>query len=939
MDDTLKYLIVEDDDIDRLSVETEADKFPFLKRIASCVHALEAMELITECRPDVLFLDIEMPGINGIQLVKMLAGSSIIPVFITSHPEFAIESFEIEAFDYLLKPLTADRFARCARRLHDFCQLRLQAFAFAREQETGSIIIKQGHEKCKLRINDILFLEAMKDYTRIVTADKHFLVLTTLSDMQERLPAEKFVRIHRSYIVHTDKVTAVRSNKVFVTSNELPVGKLYKYALKGLLLTLFFTIITFLGRTQAPSTPQAPDLSRLAAYKDSMAAWTAWCESLRINASSNFLQLQTAGLKGLQMAKPDDQFYRAQFDVFTALGYYYQSRFDSAEYYFYQSLYAGLKAHNARLIDRACVALIPVTFQMQQMDKVDSIKNIMQSIVDTSHDRDLLKDGYYALGSYYQYKSYYSTAQDYFIKSIELREQEVDTTQDAKKKFDFAIQCDLLSKLYLNAGMVDKSVASLRKGERFAAISPNVANRLSSSFVEAFSTSGHIDSALYYDKQLEKAVSNPLMFPSEIVSSDLNIAIYYLDHKQYSQALPYLAKADSLAAKIQSPLLNFQVQMTKARYLEGIGKFQPAIAELKLSMPVARQLDKELYGNDLKYMALAQEGAANTAGALQYYKEYVEVTDSLNKEKISRTFADLETHYQTHEKELRITSLDKENRLHLLELENASRTRLVLVLGLAALGVISLLLYFIYRNKEKLNRVLGERNDQLDNLNRDLAEANETKARLFGIIGHDLRGPVGKIVRLLQLQKERPGLFSKEEREKHEERLKKASENVLETMEDLLLWSKSQMQHFLPDFHSVRLAEVLQKEISLVQEQLEDNAVAVENRVPEALVLVTDENFLTVILRNLLQNAVRHSDGSKIITIAGGAQELTITNPSSTADVAAMNKRLTHTWIDSGASGLGLQIANDLAARIHARIFFRGEDGIALTAVLEWDGK
>ena len=939
MDYTLKYLIVEDDDIDRLSVETEADKFPFLKRIASCSHALEAIELITECHPDVLFLDIEMPGINGIQLVKMLAGSAIIPVFITSHPEFAIESFEIEAFDYLLKPLTADRFARCARRLQDFCRLRSQAFAFSKEQETGSIIIKQGHEKCKLRIHDILFLEAMKDYTRIMTVDKQYLVLTTLSDMQERLPPEKFVRIHRSYIVHTDRVTAVKSNKVFVAGSELPVGKLYKNSLKGLLMTLLVALATCFGHAQSPPASQAPDLSKISVYKDSMTSWANWCESLRINASSNFLQLQKAGLKGLQMARQDDQFYKAQFNVYAALGYYYQSRFDSAEYYFYQSLYAGLKAHNARLIDRACVALIPVTFQMQQMDKVDSIKNIMQSIVDTTHDRDLLKDGYYALGSYYQYKSYYSSAQDYFIKSIELREQEVDTTQEPKRKFDFAIQCDMLSKLYLNAGMVDKSLASLRNGERFANVSPNVGNRLSSSFVEAFSTSGRIDSALYYDRKLEAAVSNPMLFPSEIVSSDLNIAIYYLDHRQYDKVLPYLSKADSLAAKIGSPVLNFQVQMTRGRYLVGIGKFQPAMTELKSSMPVAKQLDKELYGNDLKYMAMAQEGAGNTAAALQYYKEYVDVTDSLNKEKISRTFADLETHYQTHEKELQITSLDKENRLHVLELENASRTKLLLVLGLAALGVISLLLYFIYRNKEKLSRVLGERNDQLDILNRDLAEANETKARLFGIIGHDLRGPVGKIVRLLQLQKERPELFSKEEREGHEERLKKASENVLETMEDLLLWSKSQMQHFLPDFHSVRVAEVLEKEINLVQEQLEDYAVEVENRVPEALVLVTDENFLTVILRNLLQNAVRHSDGSKIITITGGAQELSITNPSSTADIAAMNKRLTHNWIDSGASGLGLQIANDLAARIHARIFFRGEDGVALTAVVAWNGK
>jgi signal transduction histidine kinase len=710
-----------------------------------------------------------------------------------------------------------------------------------------------------------------------------------------------------------------------------------EYSLKWLFIV--FMSLTSRGFAQTAPAPIAPELARLVAYKDTMTTWVAWCESLRLNASTNFLQLRTAGLKGLEMARPDDQDNKARFFVYTALGYYYQSRFDSAEYYFYQSLYTAEKGHNTRQIDRACVALIPVTFQLQQMDKVDSIKNIMQSIVDTTHDRDLLKDGYYALGSYYQYKSYYSSAQDYFIKSIELREQEVDTTQEPRKKFDFAIQCDMLSKLYLNAGMVDKSLASLRNGERFAAVSPNVGNRLSSSFVEAFSTSGDIDSALYYDKKLEAAVRNPMLFPSEIVSSDLNIAIYYLDHKQYDKVMPYLAKADSLAAKIQSPVLNFQVQMTRARYLEGTGKFQQAIAELKLSMPVAKLLDKELYGNDLKYMALAQEGTGNTAAALQYYKEYVEVTDSLNKEKISRTFADLETHYQTHEKELRITSLDKENRLNLLELENASRTKLLLVLGLAGLGVISLLLYFIYRNKEKLNRVLGERNDQLDNLNRDLAEANETKARLFGIIGHDLRAPVGKIVRLLQLQKERPELFSKEDREKHEERLKKASENVLETMEDLLLWSKSQMQHFLPDFHPVYVAAVLQKEIVMLQEQLEEDTVIVDNKVSEGIVLVTDQNFLTVILRNLLQNAVRHSDGNRVISITGGAQELRVTNPSSSADVAAMNKQLTHTWVDSGASGLGLQIANDLAHRIHARIFFRGENGVALTAVLSWNGK
>ena len=234
MTDILRYLIVEDDEIDRLTVETEADKFPFLQRIASCSHPLEAVELISESRPDVLFVDIEMPDITGLQLVKRLAMGNLLPVFITSHPEFAVESYEIEAFDYLLKPLVSDRFARCALRLRDFCQLRHKAFAFEQEQGSDTLMIKQGHEKHKLRIADIFYLEAMKDYTRIIVAGRQYLVLATLGNMQEQLPPQKFIRVHRSYIVNLDKIASVKGNRIYLPDTELPLGKLYKNALKGL---------------------------------------------------------------------------------------------------------------------------------------------------------------------------------------------------------------------------------------------------------------------------------------------------------------------------------------------------------------------------------------------------------------------------------------------------------------------------------------------------------------------------------------------------------------------------------------------------------------------------------------------------------------------------------------------------------------------------------
>ena len=687
------------------------------------------------------------------------------------------------------------------------------------------------------------------------------------------------------------------------------------------------------------ATAQEPDLSKLSSDKEKINAWLAYCELLRLNNSglaNNFVVLQQAGLKGLTLIKDNDAENRSKFFFYIGIGNYYQVKFDSAQYYFYKSLHEAQKGHLVRQISKACVVLIPVNFQLQQADKVEECKNILQTIVDTSKNESILEDGYYALGSYYQQKSYYSTAQDYFIKSLQLREKEVDTTKDLKKKFDYAIQCDMLSKLYLNTQMVDKSLNALRQGERFANVSPNVSNRLLSSFVEAYTTSGNIDSALYYNDKLETQTKSSPIFPSEIVSSNLNIAIYYMDHAQYPKALPFLTRGDTIAATIKSPLLIFQVQMIKGRYLEETGKYDEAISLLTQSLPIAKQFSRELYSNVLKYMALSQKGKGNIAVALQYYEEYAGQADSLAKEKLLNNFADQETRYETNQKEQRIVSLDKENRLNILELQNATRTRLLLVIGLAALGIISLLLYLFYRNKEKVNKILNKQNGQLEALNAQLAVANETKAKLFSIIGHDLRSPVSQIVQLLQLQKEKPELSNEQWRIQHETRLKTASENVLETMEDLLLWSKSQMQHFTPQFTPVQISGTVQKELNPLRQRIEDKNLKIVNEIPEGLILETDENFLSIIIRNLIQNAVKYSFDASTITISANEKNIFITNQSSQANVGLLNDLLQSKQVDSKTSGLGLQIANGLAASIHAEIFFEQKNNTTITATISW---
>lgn len=227
----IKYVLIDDDDIDRMAIESEAWKFSFLHKVAAFSNPVEALDFISSSEPDIVFLDIEMPGLTGIEFLKQKHFTSALVIFITSHPEFALEGYELEVFDYLLKPVTSERFTRCALRLHDFFQMKTKSYAFDSEQEKDTIVIKQGYDKYRIAIADILYLEAMKDYTKITTPARQYLVLTTLSAMKEKLPADTFIQVHRSYVVNKYKVDALEKNKLQILSYILPVGKLYKHAL------------------------------------------------------------------------------------------------------------------------------------------------------------------------------------------------------------------------------------------------------------------------------------------------------------------------------------------------------------------------------------------------------------------------------------------------------------------------------------------------------------------------------------------------------------------------------------------------------------------------------------------------------------------------------------------------------------------------------------
>ncbi|HMI07432.1 MAG TPA: LytTR family DNA-binding domain-containing protein, partial [Flavobacterium sp.] len=176
----------------------------------------------------------DMPELNGIEFRKM---ASHVPVciFITAHPEHAVESFELDTLDFIVKPLKLDRFTQTVNRISDYMEIKLKALLFESSIGGDTIYIKEGHEQTKVKLHDILYLEALKDYTKIVTPQKRHCVLSTLGTLLKEAHFSSFIRVHRSYAVQKQFVQKILPNEVQLNNDVLiPVGRSYKDSLKFL---------------------------------------------------------------------------------------------------------------------------------------------------------------------------------------------------------------------------------------------------------------------------------------------------------------------------------------------------------------------------------------------------------------------------------------------------------------------------------------------------------------------------------------------------------------------------------------------------------------------------------------------------------------------------------------------------------------------------------
>lgn len=222
----IKCLVIDDEPLALKQLASYVGKVPYLELVGECQSALDARRVIDTESVDAIFVDINMPDLNGLDFVRSLAAPPIV-VFTTAYSEYAIEGYKVNAVDYLLKPFGLDDFNRAALKVKH--QYDLEQRVAAQDNEDDTLFLKTDHKVVRISMSDIKYIEGMSEYLKIyVEGHKAMVVLLSMKRIEERLPAT-FMRIHRSYIVNLKKIREVNKNRVIIDADTyLPIGDNYR---------------------------------------------------------------------------------------------------------------------------------------------------------------------------------------------------------------------------------------------------------------------------------------------------------------------------------------------------------------------------------------------------------------------------------------------------------------------------------------------------------------------------------------------------------------------------------------------------------------------------------------------------------------------------------------------------------------------------------------
>ena len=224
----IRCLIVEDEPLARQIISRYVQQVPTLQLAGECANAIQAFAFLQQHAVDLMFLDIRMPQLNGTDFLKTLQNPPKV-IFTTAYPDYALESYELDAVDYLMKPITFERFLKAVNKAGDPGIAKTEARPQPEATKTESFVYFRADRKMvKVMLQDILYVESMKDYVKIFTSDATIISRQSISSVEAMLPETEFIRTHRSFIVSLQKIRSFTQELLEVEKTEIPIGKIYR---------------------------------------------------------------------------------------------------------------------------------------------------------------------------------------------------------------------------------------------------------------------------------------------------------------------------------------------------------------------------------------------------------------------------------------------------------------------------------------------------------------------------------------------------------------------------------------------------------------------------------------------------------------------------------------------------------------------------------------
>ncbi len=223
----IRYIIVDDEPFAREGMQLNCDQVPFLEKQGEFGNAMLASEYLSKNEVDLIFLDIEMPGLSGLEFIKSMKRPPHI-ILCTAYPQYALESYELDVIDYLVKPIKFDRFYKAVLKVQDYMELNQQPASDIDDYKESFMYIKSDRQYVKVFYEEVLYIKGMKDYVVIHTKDKKYMTSMNVKTIHAQLPSHMFARTSKSYIIQIKNITSIGTDTIYMDNLELPLGPSYK---------------------------------------------------------------------------------------------------------------------------------------------------------------------------------------------------------------------------------------------------------------------------------------------------------------------------------------------------------------------------------------------------------------------------------------------------------------------------------------------------------------------------------------------------------------------------------------------------------------------------------------------------------------------------------------------------------------------------------------